>query len=174
MDKQELIKMIQNEMEDRKGKVRLFPEIRKSENAMIKALETILSMVELLDEPKKVKVPVCVDKYLNFCMKMEMSLTEALKKEKKSEGFGPFKFIDEALGWLESSMNQNIFADAWLNGWETEEEPRWTVKVKGHYLMHLEYPFDDMTLSDVVSFTTDSKKEADAVAFLAKGAVEKV
>lgn len=86
-------------------------------------------------EPQKVKVPACVDKYLNFCMKIELSLTEALKREIPSGVYGPypddFKFIHETLEWLESPINQDIFADAWLHGWKVEEEPKYYVDL-GH------------------------------------------
>ena len=38
---------------------------------------------------------------------------------------------DESIEWLANAENQEIFARAWLDGYEVEEEKRYLVKVKG-------------------------------------------
>lgn len=151
-------------------------------NEGIKSAITVVRNRFTADEPQNVKVPTCVDKYLNYCMKMEMSLAEALKREISSGVYGwysdEFKFIDEALGWLESSMNQNIFADAWLNGWETEEEPKWIVC---YSTMYLKEPLGDtsdfsvnMTWKKEYAYKFDSEEAARNHVKKLGGTVEKV
>lgn len=131
MNKQELIGYAEQKVAYYESKARFSPEVREYAEGAISGIALLISEIKKLDEPQKVKVPQFVDEYLNFCMKIEISLAEAVKREIPSGFYGPyqddFKFIVEAQEWLESSMNQNIFADAWLNGWEVEEEPRYKV-----------------------------------------------
>lgn len=38
---------------------------------------------------------------------------------------------DELICWIKKARNQDIFARAWVDGYEVEEEPRYMVRVKG-------------------------------------------
>ena len=38
---------------------------------------------------------------------------------------------DELICWIKKARNQDIFARAWVDGYEVEKEPRYTVKMKG-------------------------------------------
>lgn len=38
---------------------------------------------------------------------------------------------DELICWIKKARNQDIFARAWVDGYEVEKEPRYTVRVKG-------------------------------------------
>lgn len=135
---------------------------------------------EQVVEPQKVKVPECIEKYLIFCMSNETSLSDALTKEKMYTT-GPFKFVDEALEWLGSSMNQDIFADAWLHGYEVEEEPKWIVKVNNMYFLNWgedgtcpTFMINDAPRTKEQAEKYESKQEAELVAEIFGGVVEKV
>lgn len=171
MNKQELIEKLNQEIKELKStEASCFKLGSKTEELKftnrIMGLQLALNWARRLNEPQKVKVPALVAEYIVWCHSEGLTLWEVFKTIRGMP--------EKVWEWLKDEGHQAVFSKAYTDGYEVEEEPRWTVKVKGHYLMHLEYPFDDMTLSDVVSFTTDSKEEADAVAFLAKGTVEKV
>ena len=108
MNKQEAIK----ELESLKMKSK---EIRSEcYNSGINAGITILNK---LDEPQKAVVPKFVGEYLNYCMAIKRTtLREALITGKIRLP----EYLHKAVDWLNDSMNQNIFAQAWLFGYEVE------------------------------------------------------
>lgn len=81
--------------------------------------------LEQLDEPQKPVVPKFVAEYLNYCMANELTLRESLITGK----FRLPEYLHKAVDWLNDSMNQNIFAQAWLFGYEVEKEPLYTVEL---------------------------------------------
>lgn len=133
------------------------------------------------DKPQKVKVPPSVDRYINFCIGSEITLAEALTKERLYTT-GPFKFVDEALEWLESPINQNIFAEAWLHGWDVKEEPKWVVKRKdnGKFVESLALGKRIGLIAETTALVQEdgykftNRESADAVAVLVDGTIEKV
>ena len=80
--------------------------------------------LQQLDEPQKVKVPQLV--------------AEKIEYFKKSGDWDLFQAMDYMFGekeikeWLEDKDNQEIFARAWLDGYEVEKEKRYLVKIKGN------------------------------------------
>lgn len=65
--------------------------------------------------------------------KFKASLAYALNSEVWSEN----SLSNECIDWLYNANNQEIFARAWLDGYEVEKEKRYTVKIKailGQYL----------------------------------------
>ena len=70
--------------------------------------------------PEKVKVPQFIDEKIKYC--------------KATDGYGLFHAMDycynfkECADWLES--NEEIFALAWIFGYEVEKEKRYTVVMK--------------------------------------------
>lgn len=40
---------------------------------------------------------------------------------------------DELICWIKKARNQDIFARAWVDGYEVKKEPRYRVKLKGFY-----------------------------------------
>lgn len=38
---------------------------------------------------------------------------------------------DELICWIKKARNQDIFARAWVDGYEVDKEPRYTVRIKG-------------------------------------------
>ncbi len=84
------------------------------------AIKAGILVIKKLDEPQKPVVPQFVAEYLNYFIGNEWTLAEALNS---SECIFPEDNLEKASVWLEDSMNQNIFAQAWLFGYEVEKEP---------------------------------------------------
>ncbi|EMF0108772.1 DUF1642 domain-containing protein [Enterococcus hirae] len=135
-----------------------------------------ITVMKKLDEPQKPVVPKFVSEYLNYCMANELTLREAFLAGK----FQLPEYLHEAVDWLEGSMNQNIFAQAWLFGYEVEKEPLWAIKnADGNYLTKCDlwgkagvnYSFE-CNPSYRLIFT--DKEKADAAALLVNGIVEEV
>ena len=82
-------------------------------------LKTILRDLKQLDEQKPVKVPQVVADWIEVA-KPVYSLSVGMKYG--SPGVNKWLAIDD---------NQEIFARAWLDGYEVEEEKRYRVKIKG-------------------------------------------
>ena len=86
-------------------------------------LGVVLGVVKQLDEPQPVKVPQFV--------------AEKIEYFKKTGDWDWFQAMDYLFGkkeireWLEDKNNQETFARAWLDGYEVEEEKRYTVRIKG-------------------------------------------
>lgn len=109
MNKQELIKQI-------KGLKNLFGN--KEEYIEI---DTAIKLIEQLDEPQETVVPEFVADWIEMCKENNIiSLS------------GAFEYAKEEVDtWLSDWKNQEIFASAWINGYEVEKEKRYLVKLKG-------------------------------------------
>lgn len=70
-------------------------------------------------DTKKVTVPQSVADWIEEAKKEEYSILGAINKAPKGE----------VEGWLEF-QNVEIFAEAWVNGYEVEKEKRYTVKMR--------------------------------------------
>ena len=70
-------------------------------------------------DTKKVTVPQSVADWIEEAKKEEYSILGAINKAPKGE----------VEGWLEL-QNVEIFAEAWVNGYEVEKEKRYTVKMR--------------------------------------------
>jgi len=85
--------------------------------------KTAIKLIKQLDEPQPVKVPQCVADWIEYF--------------KKTGDWDLFQAMDSLFGrretreWLEYKNNQETFARAWLDGYEVEEEKRYTVRIKG-------------------------------------------
>lgn len=113
MKKQELIKHIED-LPYNEGLI--VDTIKISRNGLLK-------LIEQLDEPGKVTIPQFVAEYIeksrlkgwDLLASMCFVLNEKNKKTTK---------------WLYLGENKNIFALAWIYGYEIEKEPKYTVTVK--------------------------------------------
>lgn len=88
-------------------------------------LKTVLRDLEQLDEPKKVKVPQFVDDVTEGAREHSPELEDALHYACSN---GSQEFTE----WYQKKSNRDLFARAWLDGYEVEEEKRYVVKVKGN------------------------------------------
>ena len=80
------------------------------------------------DEPEKVTIPQFVADWIEK-IKNELSLREAM-----SQGYAPHE-VDSWLREMDQDgacLNQEIFARAWIDGYEVEEEKRYRVKLKSN------------------------------------------
>ena len=118
----------------------------------------VKEIFEQLDEPKPVKVPQFVADWIDYF--------------KKTGDWDLFQAMDYLFGkkeireWLEYKNNQDLFARAWLDGYEVEEEKRYEVilcngqSLKTVYRQggdHLDF---EMVYGDLESFTRKRLKEA--------------
>lgn len=109
MNKQELIEQI-------KGLKNLF-----GNKAEYIEIDAAIKLIEQLDEPQKTIVPQFVADWIETCKENNIiSLSGALKYAK-----------EEVDTWLSDWENQEIFASAWIFGYEVEKEKRYLVKMKG-------------------------------------------
>ena len=92
--------------------------------------KSAICLIEQLDEPEKVKVPQVIAEYIEQKKDDDYHLLGAMIEIRSHKN----KEIDE---WFEEDDNMELFARAWLDGYEVEKEPKYTVKVKatlGQYL----------------------------------------
>ena len=128
------------------------------------ACQLILQDLEQLDEPEKVKVPQCVvpqcvDDVIKGAREQSPELEDALHY---TWGNG----IKEFTEWYKKKSNRDLFARAWLDGYEVEKEKRYEVilcngqSLKTVYRQggdHLDF---EMVYGDLESFTRKRLEEA--------------
>lgn len=91
------------------------------------ARQIFLQDLEQLDEPETVKVPQCVADWYEVCKEhLTTSLYTAMNPNFMRENNQSFDLIS----WIKKTSNQDLFARAWLDGYEVEEEKRYRVKMK--------------------------------------------
>lgn len=94
-------------------------------NTVVKGIptETAIDLIKQLDEPEKVKVPQCVADVIEGAREQSPELEDALHY---TWGNGTKEFTE----WYNKKSNRDLFARAWLDGYEVEEEKRYTVVIK--------------------------------------------
>lgn len=108
MNKQELIEQI-------KGLKNLF-----GNKAEYIEIDAAIKLIEQLDEPQKTVVPQFVADWIETC-----------KENNIISLFGAFEYAKEEVDtWLSDWKNQEIFASAWIFGYEIEKEKRYYVRFK--------------------------------------------
>lgn len=169
MNKQELILKYNAE----RAKLRPYCSNRNTREEQLKdsIYTNIIDDLKQLDEPQKPVVPRFVAEYLNYCMENKLTLVEALDIDKVSISSNMAKTV----GWLFSNMNQNIFAQAWLFGFEIKNEPLYRVKLgEGYFVEYqgrgaLVIPDNNKEIK-----IFDSKLDAECTAQTIGGIVEEV
>ena len=145
MNKQEAIKTIEQDkivlgkvVETSSG-VNTF--LRKIESIYYVPLETVVSIIDKINEPQKVTVPKFVADRVEWCKKyprfwdLEMALSRLDDEE---------KLADWAYGENGELIPEKVetFARAWLDGYEVEREKLYTVEIpnpnsKGNHKIYL-------------------------------------
>ena len=82
----------------------------------------IVELIKSLDEPEKVKVPQFVAEHIKHAKEIGRDLQDAMNSSSIHAE------VDE---WLYTDNNMELFARAWLDGYEVEKEKRYLVKVVG-------------------------------------------
>lgn len=154
MNKEELIKKYKVELKDRNP----FSE-NVSHSLMV---SRFLDDLNQLDEPQKSVVPQYVADWIDYCKKHNFTLFGCLDPEGGFESLANETFegdVRKCIRWCR--RESDIFARAWLNGYEIEEEKRYTIKVKANGkflnwgLMNIFY----FSKKDKTAFTKDKLKE---------------
>ena len=86
--------------------------------------------LEGMVEREKVKVPQVVADWIEVCKTFKhfvVSLSFALKPISWEKN----NLSDKCINWLMDANNQELFARAWLDGYEVEEEKYYKIEVKG-------------------------------------------
>ena len=83
----------------------------------------VIKLIEQLDEPEKVKVPQFVDNVIEGAREHSPELEDALHYACSN---GSQEFTE----WYQKKSNRDLFARAWLDGYEVEKEKRYIVKIK--------------------------------------------
>lgn len=119
-------------------------------------LKTVLKDLKQLDEPQPVKVPQFVADWIEVCKEhLTTSLYTAMNPDFMKENNQSFDFIL----WIKKTSNQDLFARAWLDGYEVEEEKRYEVMLRNGQSLktvyrqggdHLDF---EMVYGDLESFT---------------------
>ena len=95
-------------------------------------VEAILLKLKEIENDKKVKIPKFVADWIKYCKNTFLSLTRALMvNEVDFYNYANQEDHSRLMIFLESEINQRIFARAWLDGYEIKEEKRYLVKMKG-------------------------------------------
>lgn len=89
--------------------------------------------LQQLDKPEKVKVPQCVADVIEGAREQSPELEDALHYACSN---GSQEFTE----WYQKKSNRDLFARAWLDGYEVEEEKRYFVKITAaeQYLVRVE------------------------------------
>ena len=98
--------------------------IKNSYNFDTVATDGIISDLKRLDEPQPVKVPQFVADVIEGAREQSPELEDALHY---TWGNGTKEFTE----WYNKKSNRDLFARAWLDGYEVEKEKRYLVKFKG-------------------------------------------
>lgn len=85
--------------------------------------KSVISLIKQLDEPEKVKIPQFVAEYIEQKKDDDYHLLGAMIEIRSHKN----KEIDE---WFYTDDNIELFARAWLDGYEVEEEKRYLVRMK--------------------------------------------
>lgn len=96
-------------------------------------IDFMIELVSELDEPKKVKVPQCVHKYIQEGEKYNWDLQDLMKSIDDEDS-------EELQRWFYHECNQETLARAWLDGYEVEKEKLYFVKITAaeQYLVRVE------------------------------------
>lgn len=87
----------------------------------------VLKDLKQLDEPEKVKVPQFVAEIIEFAKKHDWNLRDVFLDVGCDDPFG-----SDVFNWLYQKRNNiDVFARAWLDGYEVEKEKRYIVRVRG-------------------------------------------
>ena len=93
-----------------------------------KVYEELLDYLKQLDEPQRLVVPQFVANYIEYAKVNEWDLLLAMNNV-------AYEDDKELRKWFNN--NTEAFAQSWLDGYEVEKEPKYTVKIKailGQYL----------------------------------------
>ena len=126
---------------------------------------TTLELIKLLDEPEKVTIPQFVAEHIEWAKEEDFHLLGAMSRE---------NFDKKLEDWFYTDDNMELFARAWLDGYEeAEEETRYYVRLKSvdenyNYLNHIKH-LDAWCLREIKTDkkfrTTHTRKQLEDAGF---------
>lgn len=132
MNKQEAIEKI-NELRQ-KFAISLSRRNGKSyclkKDVLVANKQDVIDIINQIDEPEKPVIPQFVAEWVEKCKTFKnfaVSLSFALQPSVWEAN----RLSDKCIEWLTDAENQDIFARAWLDGYEVEEEPIYVIRSKG-------------------------------------------
>ena len=114
MNIKELIEKYENELKD--------VQLKFGANFKTKVFEGVLKDLKQLNEPQKVTVPQFIADWIEECKNDDFHLFGAMEEMSLHQ-----KKLDY---WFREDDNMELFARAWLDGYEVDKEPKYTVKFK--------------------------------------------
>lgn len=91
------------------------------------ARQIFLQDLEQLDEPETVKIPQMVADWIDVC---KDNLAIGLYIAMNPDFLKQWNKNDELICWIRKISNQELFARAWLGGYEVEQEKRYKIYIK--------------------------------------------
>lgn len=100
--------------------------IKENKSQIINCIDVneIIKKIEQLDEPQKITIPQVVADWIEWTKNQGLDLQDAMNLISGEEN-------EKLLRWFYNESNQETFARAWIDGYEIEKEPKYTVKIKG-------------------------------------------
>lgn len=124
--------------------------IKENKSQIINCIDVngIIKKIEQLDEPEKVKVPQFVAEHIEWTKEEDFHLLGAMNRE---------NFDKKLEDWFYTDDNMELFARAWLDGYEKEK--RYLVRIIGitNYNSYLNYHKGED------KWTIESRVEIDAI-----------
>ncbi|MDU5006995.1 MAG: DUF1642 domain-containing protein [Streptococcus sp.] len=136
--------------------------LKGSLNKFINGIDVnkIIANIEQLDEPQKPVVPQFVADWIEYCKNIFLSITRALMvNEVDFYNYANQEDHSKLIIFLESEINQEKFAKAWLYGYTVKKEKRYLVKIIGitDYNSYLNYHKKEN------KWTIESSMDTDAI-----------
>lgn len=130
----------------------------------------LLKLIEQLDEPETVKIPQMAADWIEACKE---NLAIGLYIAMNPDFLKQWNKSDELICWIRKTSNQELFARAWLDGYEVKQE-KWykvvmpNVSSSGGVLTRIKH--DDSwiwidTLGTIVEGRTHTRKELEEAGF---------
>ena len=124
--------------------------LKENKNQFINCIDVnrIINIIKQLDEPEKVKVPQFVAEHIEWTKEEDFHLLGAMNRE---------SFDKKLEDWFYTDDNMELFARAWLDGYEVEK--RYLVRIIGitNYNSYLNYHKGED------KWTIESRVEIDAI-----------
>lgn len=115
--------------------------------------KSVLNIINQIDEPQKVVIPKVVAEWIERCKESKDTLYHALQDN------------DDVNDWLDRDDNEDLFARAWVNGYEAEKEKLYTVEIpnpqkvgEDAYTL-MKNSFEDVVITRKVGHDWKNKKD---------------
>jgi hypothetical protein len=139
------------------------PFISEDDTIFNYGLDKALSIIKQLAEPKKPVVPQFVAEYIEYC-----------KHEKFYALHGAYANMDDRLQcWRFKGNNSELFAKAWLYGYEVDKEKRYTVEIPNPHGLGHTVLVKDMYRNTFITHTMNSDWRKSKVNQLTEAEIKK-